>query len=276
MNGVSAFVPCFNNAASVENALVSLQRQIFPIGELFVVDDASTDGSKAVAEQLGVRVIAMQRNVGRGSVRATAMEQAHQELVLCCDATNHLPDDFMVGASRWFVDPSVAAVFGRIWQSDARCVSDRWRGRHLFKMQEGMAVQHRALLATYGCVLRRNAVLQVGNFDPSLRHSEDAELGQRLLAAGFDVVFDPSLHVVSGVTNTVRQVLERYWRWNAGTGEDTSLRGYAKQIWYATKVMAMRDLRDGDLLSVMISLFSPHYQFWRSFSRSFFNRSKSE
>ena len=271
MKGISAYVPCFNNAASVGKALASLQHQTLPIGELFVVDDASTDGSRAVAEQLGVRVISMERNTGRGAVRATAMEQAQQELVLCCDATNHLSYDFILGASRWFADPNVVAVFGRIWQNEANCVSDRWRGRHLFKVQEAMAIQHRALLSTYGCVLRRNAVMQVGNFDRSLRHSEDAELGQRLLAAGFDVVFDPSLHVVSGVTNTVFQVLERYWRWYAGTNEFISIRGYAKQIWYATKVMAMSDLRAGDLLSVPISLIAPHYQFWRSFIRQKFN-----
>lgn len=113
--------------------------------------------------------------------------------------------------------------------------------------------------------------MQVGNFDRSLRHSEDAELGQRLFAAGFDVVFDPSLHIVSGVTNTVFQVLERYWRWYAGTNEVTNIRGYAKQIWYDTKVVAISDLRAGDLLSVPISLIAPHYQFWRSFIRQKFN-----
>jgi glycosyltransferase involved in cell wall biosynthesis len=267
MTTVSAYVPCFNNAATVGQALASLQRQTYPLDELFLVDDGSTDGSSSVAEQLGVRIVAMERNAGRGAVRATAIAQAQHELVLCCDATNHLPGDFLERASRWFADPAVAAVFGRIWQQEATCLSERWRGRHLFRVQDGMAVQHSALLSTYGCVLRREAVMHVGNFDPSLRHSEDAELGRRLLAAGFDVVFDPSLHVIAGVTNTLRQVLERYWRWYAGMNESISLRGYAKQIWFATKVMAMRDLRDGDLLAVPISLLSPHYQFWRSWIR---------
>jgi glycosyltransferase involved in cell wall biosynthesis len=266
MKGVSAYVPCFNNGASVGRALTSIQRQSIPVDQLFLVDDGSTDGSRAVAEQLGVRVVAMERNGGRGAVRAMAMEHARHELVLCCDATNHLPDDFLERASRWFVDPRVAAVVGRIWQVESTALADRWRGRHLFKVQEAMAVQHRALLSTYGCVLRREVVMQVGNFDRSLRHSEDADLGRRLLDAGFDVVFDPELHCISGVTNTVHQVLERYWRWYAGTNEAISFRGYAKQTWYALKVMAMRDLRDGDLLSVPISLFAPHYQFWKSWA----------
>jgi len=270
MTGISAYVPCFNNAASVAFALVSLQQQSLVVDELFLVDDGSTDGSRALAEQLGVPVISMERNAGRGAVRAAAMERAQQGLVLCCDATNHLPDGFLLQASHWFTDPAVAAVFGRIWQADAKCLADRWRGRHLFRMHDAMAVQHNALLSTYGCVLRREAVMQVGNFDRSLRHSEDAELGRRLLAAGFDVVFDPNLYVISGTPNTVRQVLERYWRWYAGSSEVVSLRGYGKQIWYAIKVMAMSDIQDGDLLSVPISLFSPHYQFWKSWLRHYF------
>lgn len=79
-----------------------LQHQILPLGELFVVDAAFTDGSRTLAEQLDVRVISMVCIVGRGAVRATAMKQAQQELVLCCDATNQLPCDFIMGASRLF------------------------------------------------------------------------------------------------------------------------------------------------------------------------------
>lgn len=264
MKGVSAYVPCFNNARTVARALTSIHRQTIPIDQIFLVDDASTDSSRAVADQLGVRVVTLEHNLGRGAVRALALDLAKHPLVLCCDATNYLPEDFMLRASHWFADPNVAAVFGRIWQSDSTCLSDRWRGRHLFKVDQDMKVQHRALLSTYGCVLRKDYVIMVGNFDPSLRHSEDADLGHRLLDAGLDVVFDPNLYVVAGVSNTILEVLERYWRWYAGKNEDISLREYAKKIWFSFRVMALLDLRDGDFLSVPISLFVPHYQFWRS------------
>jgi cellulose synthase/poly-beta-1,6-N-acetylglucosamine synthase-like glycosyltransferase len=267
MNSVSGFVPSFNNEASVARALTSIQSQSIPVVQLFLVDDGSTDDSRSVAEQLGVTVIPMHRNAGRGAVRAAAMELANHDLVLFCDATNYLPDDFLLKASHWFTDPAVAGVFGRISQIEARCLADRWRGRHLFRMDEVMAVQHNALLSTYGCVLRREAVMQVGNFDRTLRHSEDAELGRRLLAAGFDVVFDPSIIVVSAVSNSLAQVLERYWRWYAGPGEEVTLRSYLKQMWYALKVMVRQDFKDGDLLSMLVSLLVPHYQFWRSYSR---------
>jgi hypothetical protein len=109
----------------------------------------------------------------------------------------------------------------------------------------------------------------VGNFNPNIRHSEDAELGGRLLAAGYEVVFDPSLHIASLAKNTLGEVLERYWRWYAGKDERVSWRGYFKQIAYSFKVMARQDWQARDPLSIPISLLSPHYQFWKSFWRGF-------
>lgn len=267
MTALSAYVPCFNNASTILPALISLKSQSPVPSELFVVDDGSEDGSTAIAEIMNISVVSMGHNSGRGAVRARAMDVSQHEFVLCCDATNQLSSDFAVLALRWFDDPNVAAVFGRISQKNARSLADRWRGRHLFKVQESQSVQHRALLCTYGCVVRRSAVLEVGNFDRSLRHSEDADLGRRLLDAGYDVIYDPSLHVTSCISNSKRQVLERYWRWYAGIDENISLYAYAKQVWYSLRVMVLLDLRDRDFSSVALSLLSPHYQFWRSWWR---------
>jgi hypothetical protein len=63
-------------------------------------------------------------------------------------------------------------------------------------------------------------------------------------------------------------VLERYWRWHAGADEGVDFRKYIKQIYFSLKVMALQDLAEGDLLSVPISLFVPHYQFWRSWRQA--------
>jgi glycosyltransferase involved in cell wall biosynthesis len=275
MKTFSAYVPCFNNASTVASALHSLQCQSSAPAEVFLVDDGSTDESQEVAGRLSIPVVSMGQNTGRGAVRARAMEVSMHEFVLCCDATNQLSSNFAALASHWFDDPNVAVVYGRICQNNTCSLADRWRARHLFKVQQTPVIQHGALLCTYGCMLRRSSVLVVGNFDSSLRHSEDVDLGKRLLAAGFDVIFDPRLHVISCVSNSVPQVLERYWRWYAGANEDVSFMAYVKHIWYSLRVMALRDIRDGDLISLPLSLFSPHYQFWRSWWRRYSGRVQS-
>jgi GT2 family glycosyltransferase len=115
--------------------------------------------------------------------------------------------------------------------------------------------------------MRRSTVLDVGNFNPLFTHTEDAELGSRLSKAGFDIAFDPSLIVNCNIQNSIDQVLERYWRWYAGSGavgwEFGSWISYFKNIVYSVKVMAWQDIVNGDLGASSISLICPHYQFWK-------------
>src|ERR1700742_1106392 len=92
---ISAYIPCYNNAKTVGLTIQGIREQTYPVQELFVVDDASTDESVAIAKDLGVRVVSMGKNQGRGPVRARAMEEAGHEFVLCCDATNRLPPPFL-------------------------------------------------------------------------------------------------------------------------------------------------------------------------------------
>src|SRR5439155_14906930 len=118
----------------------------------------------------------------------------------------------------------VAGVFGRMNQRAPRDVVERWRGRHLFKSTKPCHpdARHYASLSTGAALMLKSAVLQVGNFDKMLRHSEDGHLGGRLLDSGWDVICDPKLVVTSIATNTLQQVLERYWRWYAGKDEPAS------------------------------------------------------
>ncbi|MBC8011497.1 MAG: glycosyltransferase [Burkholderiales bacterium] len=264
----SACLPCFNNLATLRSAVASVLRQTIPPAEVVVIDDGSTDGVGASLADLDVRVVRHAHNLGRGAARARALAEVRHELVLCCDATISLAATFVAGALPWFEHPGVAAVYGRIAQPAPRGVAERWRGRHLFKIaQQPTEVRHHAALFTGGTMLRKSSVAQAGGFNVALRHSEDADLGRRLRERGCDIVRDPALEMVVIGHNTVPQVLERYWRWNAGADEAVTWRGYRANVGYAVSMAAM-DWRARDLLSCGLSLVCPHYCFWRSRWRS--------
>jgi GT2 family glycosyltransferase/SAM-dependent methyltransferase len=254
---VSAYVPCYNARKTIREAVQSIADQTVPLGEIFVVDDGSTDGSGDISE---VTVIRSSSNAGRGAARARAMVEAKHEIVLGCDATIKLDRHFLKNALPWFTNNRVAAVFGSIKEGAKPTVANRWRGRHLFQSELTHEVAHRASLATHCCVVRKSAAQQVGGFNAALRAGEDADLGMRLLRAGFDVVFDPKLVATSVLSNSVIEVLERYARWNTLTR--MTLCGYLRQLSYSLKVMVAKDLTAKDPLSGFISLLAPHYQFW--------------
>ncbi|HEY3855113.1 MAG TPA: glycosyltransferase [Verrucomicrobiae bacterium] len=265
---ISAYIPCFNNASTLAAALHSIRGQSVPIQELIVIDDGSKDSAGKVAQDFGAKFIRHEKNAGRGAARSRGITEAANDFILSCDATNALALDFVERALPWFESQKVAAVFGRMWQEDNSTAILRWRGRHLFKTNAQQTLNRRAPLATGGVLFRKSHVLAAGNFDACLRHSEDADLGGRLLAQGYEVIFDPAIHVFSLAVNTLLEVLERYWRWYAGKDEEVSWKLYFRQIVYSLKVMARQDMRAGDLLGVPISLIVPHYQFWCSLWRN--------
>ena len=253
-----AAIPVYNSVETLPRVIAAVCAQTVAPETTIVVDDGSTDGSSACAEQAGVTLVKLGANLGRGAARARALAEAESDFVFMCDATMEAPPDFTAIALRWFDDPQVAAVFGRIVQPAACTAAERWRGRHLFKTEDSRELRQQALLATGICVLRTQAARAVGGFDPALRAGEDADLGRRLLAAGWNVVADPRLFASNLRHDSVREVLARYARWNWPDG----LRGRAwrRQLAYAVKVMAMADLRAGDPLAAILSLASPFFR----------------
>jgi len=261
---ISGYVPFYNNRTTVLAALQSVADQDLKLMQVFALDDGSTDEGAELLDSSGFRCLQQPLNQGRGATRHRAMLESDGDIVVCCDATNVLPSDFVSQLMHWFNDPNVAAVYGRIKDPQPHGAIGRWRARHLFKADLCMTVQHQAPLITFGTLVRKSAVVAVGNFNQELRHTEDGELGDRLIAAGYDIVFDPSASVICNVQNTLGQVLERYWRWYVGKNETISLLLYSKNILYSLKCMVMLDLSRQDSASALISLICPHYQFWRS------------
>ena len=139
------------------------------------------------------------KNRGRGFIRKQAVIDCNSELLLFLDSTNVLPKNFAASLEITLTMQLVCAASGVINNHESACgISTRWRSRHLFKSEMTYNNFHDAeSLTTYGTILRRAAVLDVGNFDPTLRHSEDKDLGKRLLNNGYKIIGDPNLVVYS-------------------------------------------------------------------------------
>jgi len=260
----TAYVPVFNQAATLGQTIASLWAQSTPPAELLVIDDGSTDASAQVARDAGATVLLQPSNLGRGAARARALAEARHEFVLCCDATNRLAPDFAErGLAHFASAPHLAAVLGRLTQPPPRTLAHRWRGRHLFLGRPG-PLERRAPHATWATVVRRAALLGIGNYYPELPAHEDDDAGQRLAAAGWELWCDQTMVAECIVDNTLSQVLARYARWYEPRGRGWSWRNYPQNLRTALSVMAPKDLAEGDWLAVFVSLYLPHYLLWQA------------
>ena len=117
------------------------------------------------------------------------------------------------------------------------------------------------LFITYGTIVRKSHIIAVGNFNSKLIHSEDEEMGQRLLQNGYILLSNHDLNVFCNTENTLMEVLERYWRWHIGMDEQMTFLDYLHLVKSSIKPMAQIDLHYRQWSSIPISLFCPHYFF---------------
>lgn len=111
---VSIIIPAFNYERYVARAIESALAQDYPAVEVVVVDDGSTDGTAAVAEQFvdrGVRVI-RQANQGLAAARNTGIAHATGELLFFLDADDFLEPQAIARLNE--VLTSLGADFGMV------------------------------------------------------------------------------------------------------------------------------------------------------------------
>ena len=86
--------PCRPSAAAVASAVATLEALPVP-GEVLILDDASRDGSREVAQELAraderIRVIASDENLGLPRARNVLLSQARFEHAMILDSDNQL------------------------------------------------------------------------------------------------------------------------------------------------------------------------------------------
>lgn len=123
---VTAIVPNYNHAAYLEQRIESVLNQTYPNLDLIVLDDCSTDDSRAVIERYcarypdRVRAILNDANSGRVFKQwRRGVEAATGELVWICESDDFCEPDFLERLVPHFRDRSVQIAFGRIQFAEA-------------------------------------------------------------------------------------------------------------------------------------------------------------
>src|SRR5918996_103717 len=184
---ISVIIPVYNGAAYLNSCLEAVAASDYGSYECIVVNDGSTDGSQAIAEQFAMPVQVVNLAEGpRGPAyaRNRGAEVARGSVLFFVDADVVLvPGALRLVAKVFQEQPDLAAVFGSY---DARPKDDgvisRYRNLlHHFVHQNG---NPEASTFWAGCgAIRRSVFEEIHGFDenrfprPSI---EDIELGYRL------------------------------------------------------------------------------------------------
>ena len=177
---VSVVIPARNEEAYLPSALEAVLAQTLPPFEVIVVDNASTDRTREVAEAFGARVVFCGRK-GVAYARQAGLLAARGEWVAMTDADS-LP------TPRWLERlahkaPGAVVVYGPLrfyGVSPLEAAFSEWGYRAFLNL---MALLGRPNLAGANMMVLKEAALKVGGF-PEVEAREDVLLGWRLKALG--------------------------------------------------------------------------------------------
>lgn len=185
---VSVVIPAYNAAGTLARALASVAAQTVRPAEIVVVDDASSDGTAAVAEahrQLPIRLVRHATNGGGAAALHSGIEAAAHELVAFLDADDEWLPDKLEAQLPLAGDAAVVATgFAYVGRDGEE------RGTYgLAPFPHDGAEFWRNLLADSAILqssvlIRRRMVLATGGVDRSLRTGYDQQLFVRLARLG--------------------------------------------------------------------------------------------
>ena len=184
--GVSVVIPAYNYARYLGDAVGSALAQSWSPLEVIVVDDGSKDETPALLARIHdsrLRVI-RQENAGLSAARNTGVREARYELIAFLDADDRWAADFL---------STIAGEFGKL-PDDFAIVASGWQRM----THDGQLVEQPRRIVPPASVLtarefilrnrvfpsavvaRKSAFARCGDFDTTLRSSEDRDMWIRI------------------------------------------------------------------------------------------------
>ncbi len=191
--GVSFVVPVLNGRRTLSSALDGIvqQRDGRPF-EIVVVDDGSTDGSRALLERWSSQgTIRLVDGHGRGAAAAinAGIREARHPIVCQIDQDVILQNGWLGSVLGALDDPDVAAAQGHYVTRKGAGFWARAMGRdleHRYSRIRGRFVDH---VCTGNTAYRARALHQVDLLDEELGYGYDNDLSYRLAARGHRLAF---------------------------------------------------------------------------------------
>lgn len=188
---VSVVLPAYNAETFVAEAIQSVLNQTHRNVELIVVDDGSSDDTRAIVERFDDPRLVVVTPGGRGGVsraRNLGIERARGELLAFCDADDYWAPTKLEQQLATFEDERVVACGCLLAYVSP---SGRAFGRTGISLSEAnhddIAAGRLMPFALSSLVARRAPIDGVGRFDEDLTQAEDIDLLSRLAGKGIVV-----------------------------------------------------------------------------------------
>jgi len=167
---VSIIITNYNYSRYLSRAIRSCISQKFVNAEVIVIDDCSTDNSMQVISffEDKIKIIQNERNLGVGKSSNIGVKTANARYVIRVDADDFISADTCYIMKRYLSE-----------NRDAFCVAcDYWLVDEYENKIERKCAKEKNI--SCGIMYRRDLFLELGGYNPKMRHREEEELRKRL------------------------------------------------------------------------------------------------
>jgi glycosyltransferase involved in cell wall biosynthesis len=205
---VSVIIPAYNAAGHVRRAVDSVLAQSLQDYELLVVDDGSTDATRAVLAEYGDRLrLLAKQNGGPAAARNHGLQHARGEYVAFLDADDYWKTDKLQRQVELLdARPEIGfcSTATEVVDSAGRPAGN-WPCRADAGPLPDVLFMHGTVISgsTSGVLARRRLIAELGGFDEDLRGFEDPDLWIRLAARTAYTCIPEALTVVVRTPNSV-------------------------------------------------------------------------
>jgi biofilm PGA synthesis N-glycosyltransferase PgaC len=220
---ISVLVPVWNEEKTIEETVKSIFEVDYPLKEILVINDGSTDKTEEIVKELQKRFSKLKlinkKNTGKGDSLNVGIKEAQGELIAVIDADSYPAKDSFKKLVGFFEEKNVGAVTCPILPRNTNKFFEKIQAVEysLIAFTRKLLGYVDAIYVVPGplAIYRTSALKEIGGFDPD-NMTEDIEIIWHLTQAGYQRKMCLSTRVTTIIPNKFKPWYLQRRRWNVG------------------------------------------------------------
>ncbi len=227
---VTVIIPAHNEELSITRSLDSVRKSSYRKKEIIVVDDASTDRTRAIVRQYiaahpkaNIRLMFKRKNGGKATAMNHALRHgAKGDIIMTLDADSLIHKNSIANAVSYFDDPLVVGVAANVRVLDSTTILgllQKFEYMIGYRSKKFFSVTNSEFIIGGVASTYRTAVLkQVGFYDHDII-TEDIALSLKIVARGnkeHRIVYGVNVLAMTEGVQTFKALLRQRYRWKMG------------------------------------------------------------